>query len=162
MTTANTYTLSMLVTQNICRYLVDSASSEHQIVKHMFEVGCLATPTTSQQNNGMVPPGCEHTMVCRLRQRVYMWRHVFWLTSSEHVHHLVRNTCAFISFLEQNTTKFAKYRYETGSSIQFRAWLVSVCFTSKQVRMVHSTEGLTCGLETRVQFLARAGAFNCI
>ena len=81
-----------IIMQNICRYLVESASSEHQIVKHMLEVGCLATPTTSQQNNGLVPPGCQHTVVGRLCQWVDMWWHVFRLTSSEHVHHLVRNT----------------------------------------------------------------------
>jgi len=94
MSPANTYRspTACIITQNICRYLVESTSSEHQIVKYMLEVGCLATPTTSQQNNGLVPPGCQHTVVCRLCQWVDMWWHVFRLTSSEHVHHLVHNT----------------------------------------------------------------------
>jgi len=70
MSTANTYRSpsACIIMQNICGYLVDSASSEHQIVKHMLEVGCFATPTTPQQNNGLVPPGCQHTVVCRLCQ----------------------------------------------------------------------------------------------
>jgi hypothetical protein len=68
------------------------------------------------------------------------------------------NTCDFIPFMEQNTTKFAEYRCDT--VIQFRTRLICICFTPNVSQDSSLNREARLSAETRVQSPSTARIFN--